>query len=197
MEEVVCRGLGSGDYCHGLLDTRSVVPAHSARGRHCDERTMRQAMSTFFEALQQKFGAQIQSMSADHEEEIYLLVGDPDVRALTEYLRSEFEARLVTMFAEDRRSAEGVFFNYYVFERKGDTRYLIVRAPVRSDDPEFPSLSAQLPALNWQERQIQNWLCLKAVCHPNPLTAALHDNQPVVTPLRKDFPLQTRLPPSA
>jgi len=37
-------------------------------------------MSTFFEALQQKFGAQIQSMSADHEEEIYLLVGDPNVR---------------------------------------------------------------------------------------------------------------------
>ena len=29
-------------------------------------------MSAFFEALQQKFGAQIQSMSADREDEIYL-----------------------------------------------------------------------------------------------------------------------------
>ncbi len=134
-------------------------------------------MSTFFEALQQKFGAQVQSMSADRE-----------------YLRGEFEARLVTVFAEDRRSAEGVFFNYYVFERKGDTRYLIVRAPVHADDPEFPSLSAQLPAVNWQEREIQDWFGLKAVGHPNPRRVALHDNWPDVHPLRKDFALETVLP---
>ncbi len=152
-------------------------------------------MSAFFEALQQKFGAQIQSMSADREEEVYLFLGDPDVRALTDYLRSEFEARLVTVFAEDRRSAEGVFFNYYVFERKGDSRYLIVRAPVRPDDPEFPSLSAQLPAVNWQEREIQDWFGLKAVGHPNPRRVALHDNWPDVHPLCKDFPLETVLPP--
>jgi Ni,Fe-hydrogenase III large subunit/Ni,Fe-hydrogenase III component G len=152
-------------------------------------------MSLFFEALQQKFGAQIQSMSANRDEEIYLFLGDPDVRALTDYLRSEFEARLVTVFGEDRRLPEGVFFNYYVFERKGDRRYLIVRTPVRSDDPEFPSLSAQLPAVNWQEREIQDWFGLKAVGHPNPRRVALHDNWPNVHPLRKDFPLETVLPP--
>ena len=152
------------------------------------------AMSAFFEALQQKFGAQIQSMSAEHEHEIYLLVGDPDIRALAEYLRTEFGARPVTVFAEDRRSAEGVFFNYYVFERKGDTRYLIVRTPVRADYLEFPSLSAQLPAVNWQEREIQDWFGLKAAGHPNPRRVALHDNWPDVHPLRKDFPLETVLP---
>jgi len=156
---------------------------------------MRQSMSTFFEDLQQKFGAQIQSISAEREEELYLFLGDPDVRALTDYLRSEFEARLVTVFGEDRRLAEGVFFNYYVFERKGDTRYLIVRAPVPADHPEFPSLSAQLPAVNWQEREIQDWFGLKAVGHPNPRRVALHDNWPDVHPLRKDFPLETVLPP--
>ena len=152
-------------------------------------------MSAFFEALRQKFGAQIQSISAEREEEVYLLVGDPDVRSLAEYLRSEFEARLVTVFAEDRRSVEGVFFNYYVFERKGDTQYLIVRAPVRADHPEFPSLSAGLPAVNWQEREIQDWFGLKAVGHPNPRRVAMHDNWPDVHPLRKDFPLETVLPP--
>jgi Ni,Fe-hydrogenase III large subunit/Ni,Fe-hydrogenase III component G len=156
---------------------------------------MTQPISEFFESLQQKFGAQIQSMSAEREEEVYLLVGDSDVRALTGHLRSEFEARLVTVFAEDRRSADGVFFNYYVLERKGDPRYLIVRAPVRADHPEFPSLSAELPAVNWQEREIQDWFGLKAVGHPNPRRVALHDNWPDVHPLRKDFPLETVLPP--
>jgi len=152
-------------------------------------------MSTFFETLQQRFAALIQSMSAEHDEEVYLLVTDPDIRALAEYLRGEFEARLVTVFAEDRRSAEGVFHNYYVFERKGDARYLIVRTPVRADHPEFPSLSAELPAVNWQEREIQDWFGLKAVGHPNPRRVALHDNWPDIHPLRKDFVLETVLPP--
>ena len=152
-------------------------------------------MSAFFEALEQKFGAQIQASSAEREDEIYVVVGDPDIRALAEYLRSEFEARLVTVFGEDRRSVERVFFNYYVFERKGDTRYLIVRASVRADHPEFPSLSAELPAVNWQEREIQDWFGLKAVGHPNPRKVALHDNWPDVHPLRKDFLLETVLPP--
>jgi Ni,Fe-hydrogenase III large subunit/Ni,Fe-hydrogenase III component G len=156
---------------------------------------MKQAMSVFFEAIQQKFGALIQSMSAECEEEVYLHVADPDIRAHVECLRTEFEARLVTVFAEDRRPAESVFFNYYVFERKGDTRYLVVRAPIQADHPEFPSLAAEQPAVNWQEREIQDWFGLKAVGHPNPRRVALHDNWPDVHPLRKDFPLETVLPP--
>ena len=152
-------------------------------------------MTQFFEVLQQRFGAQIQSISTECEEEIYILVGDPDIRALVDCLRNEFDARLVTVFAEDRRTAEGVFFNYYVLEAKGDPRYLLVRAPVPADRPEFPSLSAQLPAVNWQEREIQDWFGLKAVGHPNPRRVALHDNWPDVHPLRKDFALETVLPP--
>ncbi len=152
-------------------------------------------MSAFFEALRQKFGAQIQSMSAEREDEVYVLLGDADIRPIAQYLRDEFEARLVTVFAEDRRAAESVYFNYYVFERKGDTRYLIVRAPVGPDHLDFPSLSAELPAVNWQEREIQDWFGLKAVGHPNPRKVALHDNWPDVHPLRKDFPIDTVLPP--
>jgi Ni,Fe-hydrogenase III large subunit/Ni,Fe-hydrogenase III component G len=152
-------------------------------------------MSAFFEALQQKFGAQIQSLSAECEDAIYVLLGDSDIRPIAQYLRVEFEARLVTVFAEDRRPAEGVFFNYYVFERKGNTPYLIVRTSVGPDHLVFPSLSAELPAVNWQEREIQDWFGLKAVGHPNPRRVALHDNWPDVHPLRKDFPIETVLPP--
>jgi Ni,Fe-hydrogenase III large subunit/Ni,Fe-hydrogenase III component G len=148
----------------------------------------------FFETLQQRFGAQIQSIFAERAEEIYILAVDPDIRALVDCLRKEFEARLVTVFAEDRRSVEGVFFNYYVLEAKGDPSYLLVRAPIYPDNPEFPSLSAELPAVNWQEREIQDWFGLRAVGHPNPRRVALHDNWPDVHPLRKDFPLETVLP---
>jgi Ni,Fe-hydrogenase III large subunit/Ni,Fe-hydrogenase III component G len=156
---------------------------------------MKEALFSLFEALQQKFGSQVQSMHADHEDEVYLVVGDPDVRAIAECLISEYEARLVTVLAEDRCSAEGVFFNYYVFEQRGHPWYLIVRTPVRADNLEFPSLAAKLPAVNWQEREIQDWYGLKAMGHPNPRKVALHDNWPDVHPLCKDFPIDTVLPP--
>ena len=151
--------------------------------------------SAMFESFRQKFGRQVQSLRADREDEIYVLLDDPDIRPITEHLRGECGARLVAVFAEDRRSVEGVFFNYYVFEQKGSAQYLIVQAPVRSETLEFPSLSAELPAVNWQEREIQDWFGLKAVGHPNPRRVALHDNWPDVYPLRKDFPLETELPP--
>jgi Ni,Fe-hydrogenase III large subunit len=88
-----------------------------------------------------------------------------------------------------------VFFNYYVFEQSGNPQYLILRAPIHPHDAEFPSLSAELPAVNWQEREIQDWFGLKAAGHPNPRRVAMHDNWPDIHPLRKDFPIETRLPP--
>jgi len=145
------------------------------------------------EELAQRFGGQPESPSGSAHEG-YLRLPDADIRPLEQYLRSEFGARLVTVFAEDRLAAEGVFFNYYVFERHGYAPYLIVRAPIPGDDPRFPSLAAELPAVNWQEREIHDWFGLTAVGHPNPRRVALHDNWPDVHPLRKEFPLETQLP---
>jgi Ni,Fe-hydrogenase III large subunit/Ni,Fe-hydrogenase III component G len=148
-----------------------------------------------FDVLKQRFGAQIESVASAHADEIYMLLRDSDVRDIAEYLRREFGARLVAVFAEDRRAAENVFYIYYVFEQTGNTEYLILKAPVRADDARFPSLSAELPAVNWQEREIQDWFGLMAEGHPNPRRVALHDNWPEVYPLRKDFPLDAVLPP--
>ena len=146
------------------------------------------AFPTFLE-LQQTFGEQVLSMNGE-----YVHTTGPDVRGIVEVLRRDWGARIVTVFAEDRRADDGVFFNYYVFEQRGNSSYLILRAPVRPDDLEFPSLSAELPAVNWQEREIQDWFGLKAVGHPNPRRVAMHDNWPDVHPLRKDFPFANALP---
>lgn len=133
-------------------------------------------------------------MGAESDAQLYLNIAGPDVRGIAKHLLLDHGARIVTVFAEDRCSREGVFFNYYVFEQLGNPQYLVLRAQVDPDDPEFPSLSAELPAVNWQEREMQDWFGLKAVGHPNPRRVAMHDNWPDVHPLRKDFPLETSLP---
>src|SRR6266567_8154976 len=195
MEKDLGRWFDGGDCRDGLLDTCSLVSIDSRCSGHRGGWMMADTTSPMFEALQQQFGARREASPAGRMDEVYLLLAGPDVRPITDYLRGQFGARLVLLFAEDRRSSEGVFFNYYVFEQQGSAQYLMVKAPVRPDHLEFPSLSAELPSVNWQEREIQDWFGLKAVGHPNPRRVALHDNWPEVYPLRKDFPLETVLPP--
>jgi Ni,Fe-hydrogenase III component G len=129
------------------------------------------------------------------QRQISVRLSGPDIRPIADHLRSTYQSRLAAVFAEDRIAAEGVFYNHYVFEQPGQSVYLIVQAPISPDHPQFPSLSAALPAVNWQEREIQDWFGLEAAGHPNPRRVALHDNWPDVHPLRKDFPLRQVLPP--
>ena len=128
--------------------------------------------------------------------EIYIDLPGTDARAAAAYLRST-GCRHVSVFAEDRTVEEAVAYLYYVFEHPEDSRYLLLRARVDPAKPEFPSMAADVPALNWQEREIQDWFGVEAMNHPNPRRVALHDNWPDVHPLRKDFPIDTVLPPFA
>jgi Ni,Fe-hydrogenase III large subunit/Ni,Fe-hydrogenase III component G len=150
---------------------------------------------TFFAELRERFGDLIQSCRADGPGEISILLGQSDARPVADFLRTEYGARLVTVFAEDRVAPEGVFYNYYVFEQRPDPQFLIVQVPIPADDPRFPSLAEELPSVNWQEREIQDWFGLEAVGHPNPRRVALHDHWPDVHPLRKGFRIGQVLPP--
>jgi Ni,Fe-hydrogenase III large subunit/Ni,Fe-hydrogenase III component G len=129
-----------------------------------------------------------------HPNEICIDLRRTDARAAAAYLRSA-GCRHVSVFAEDRTGEESLAYLYYVFEHPQDRRYLIVRAPVDPRQAEFPSMAAEVPALNWQEREIQDWFGIEAIGHPNPRRVALHDNWPDVHPLRKEFPIETVLPP--
>ncbi len=126
--------------------------------------------------------------------EIYTELPISDVRPVAARLL-ELGCRLAAVFAEDRTAPEERYYLYYVFEHPEDVRYLLVRAPVAPSSAVFPSLAAEIPAVNWQEREIQDWFGLLADGHPNPRRVALHDNWPDVNPLRKDFPIDTVLPP--
>lgn len=152
-------------------------------------------MTSLFDELRNEFGASVRAVETSRSDEVYISLNGPDARRVVEYFRARYQARLVTVFAEDRTGAEGVFYNYYVLEQPGNPSYLILRAPIPASQPIFPSIAAELPAVNWQEREIQDWFGLVADGHPNPRRVALHDNWPDVYPLRKDFSLTENLPP--
>ncbi|MBZ5728444.1 MAG: NADH-quinone oxidoreductase subunit C [Acidobacteriia bacterium] len=154
-------------------------------------------MHSLLRDLREKLGEHVAPVATESSAEACFQIAPADIPGAVDHLRDRYQARVVTVFAEDCTVAEGVFYNYYVFEQPGDPGFLILRAAIPAGEPRFPSLAAQLPAVNWQEREIQDWFGLEATGHPNPRRVALHDNWPDVHPLRKDFALGQEMPPFA
>lgn len=151
-------------------------------------------MIAVWEALRERFYSRMDVAAVQSAHQLAVTLDAADLVAATGYLIEQHGTRLVAVFAEDRLAAEGIFYNYYVFEQRGNPCYLIAQVPLSGDMPRFPALAAQLPSVNWQEREIQDWFGIEAEGHPNPRRVALHDNWPEVHPLRKDFPLRAVLP---
>lgn len=154
------------------------------------------ALQPVLDELRQRFGAQVEAVDVPRADEIYLQTNQNALSALCAFLYRKHHARLTNVFAEDLRDRmEKCFRNYYVFALDAARSYVVVSTAISPDQPEFVSLTTAVPAVNWQEREIQDWFGLKAIGHPNPRRMALHDDWPQVHPMRKDFDLRTTLPP--
>jgi Ni,Fe-hydrogenase III large subunit/Ni,Fe-hydrogenase III component G len=142
-----------------------------------------------------RFGARLESVQAPQPNEIYFHAKMELVAGFCGHLYKKWNARLVSLFAEDARQSCGAFHLYYVFALDAAHGFFILRVAVLPQKPEFTSLTNAIHAVNWQEREVQDMFGLKLIGHPNPRRCALHDNWPEVYPLRKDFDLHTVLPP--
>ncbi len=148
-----------------------------------------------FADLTARFGLRLSAVFAPRPDEVYFDVPKDLVAGLCAMLYRKWNARLVSLFADDARAESGVFHIYYVFALDAAHGFFVLRIPVPPEQPSFMSLTNALPAANWQEREIQDLFGLKLEGHPNPRRCALHDDWPDVHPLRKDFGLKTVLPP--
>ena len=155
-------------------------------------------LSSILASLQMTFGAKIQPLYGRRPNEVYLETGRDSIAAIAEHLYKLRKIRLAMVFGMDRREQAGVFYLQYTFACDRAGGFLQVRVPVPAADLEFPSLTPVIPAVNWQEREIQDWFGLTATGHPNPRRVALHDNFPEeVFPLRKDFDLFSKPQPES
>jgi Ni,Fe-hydrogenase III large subunit/Ni,Fe-hydrogenase III component G len=145
--------------------------------------------------LTEKFGPRLLDLQPVRANEIYFHGQLGLVSGFCAQIYKKWNGRLVSVFADDVRQEEKVFHLYYVFALDAAHGFIILRVPVPENQPVFASLTNALPAANWQEREIQDLFGLKLEGHPNPRRCALHDDWPQVYPLRKDFALNTTLPP--
>ncbi len=147
--------------------------------------------------LQETFAGRLAAVLAPRPDEAYVHVPADLVAGCCAQLCRKWDARLVSLFADDARPAEAAFHLYYVFALDAAHGCIVLRGTVPADKPEFASLTDAIHGVNWQEREVQDLFGLRLLGHPNPRRCALHDDWPEVHPLRKDFDLHTVLPPFA
>ena len=152
-------------------------------------------LQSVLEELTHRFGAQIEQARAPQPDELYLHTKLELAGAFCSALYKKHDARLAGLFAEDARAGENVFFVYYLYALDSAHGFVLVRVPVPADNPELPSLTNAVHAVNWQEREIQDLFGIKLIGHPNPNRCVLHDDWPEVWPLRKNFEARAKLPP--
>ena len=115
-------------------------------------------LQVVLDELTHRFGGQIEEARAPQPNELYLHAKLEVAGAFCSALYKKHDARLAGLFAEDARSAEGVFFVYYLYALDSAHGFVLVRVPVPADKPELPSLTNAVHAVNWQEREIQDLL---------------------------------------
>jgi Ni,Fe-hydrogenase III large subunit/Ni,Fe-hydrogenase III component G len=145
--------------------------------------------------ITQRFGGRLSAPRAQRPNEIYFHAKTDLIAGFCGHLYKRLNARLVSVFADDVRTDEGVFHLYYIYGLDAAHGFIILRTSVAPEQPEFASLTNAVHAVNWQEREIQDLFGLGLIGHPNGRRCALHDNWPEVHPLRKDFDLRATLPP--
>lgn len=92
------------------------------------------------------------------------------------------------MFATDEREIDGSFKVYAVFSEQDRDIFHIPFMRLTGDKPNFQSLTPDIPAVHWYEREIRDMFGLIPEGHPDLRRLVFHDAFPSGShPLRKDW----------
>ncbi len=107
----------------------------------------------------------------------------------------ELGGRLATVVGSDERSLRGQYVVYYPLAMDftgevgdGSKCWVVIASLIPPEDPRYPSVTNDVPAANWAEREARDLLGLEPQGHPDPRRLVLPDDWPDnVYPLREDM----------
>ncbi len=138
--------------------------------------------------IKDKFEPSILRVDIPADNRLYLYVTPGVVLDLCSYVFRELDARYVVSIGIDDRPYSGQFTvaHNFGFEREKVLCSILVNLP--ADEPVIDSISPQVPAANWAEREFRDLLGIEPLGCPSMKRLVLPDGWPEgVHPLRKDF----------
>lgn len=120
--------------------------------------------------------------------EIHLEIDKMFIRSTSVKMVKLLGFSLIQMLGNDEREINGNFAVYYTFSSARDQLLAVIKVAVPPDDMTFPSITAEVPAAHWYEREIRDLFGLQPQGHPDSRRLALHKDWPEnLFPLRRDF----------
>jgi len=151
--------------------------------------------SGFLSGLRSHFPGVLEKVEEHVENQYVATVPRKELPSVVRYAVKQLGARFVISVAEDRRERTGDFSVSYILAFDGDKKFLVLEASVPVDDLTVASVTPDVPAANWSEREAYDLLGIVSPGHPDPRRLILPDDFPRNThPLRREFAYNTRFP---
>ena len=150
-------------------------------------------LQKYTDLLKRNFRSDIYNDKILNVHELYVEVNPEKVLNICKFVY--YTSTLVSMFASDERQLAGKFAIYYVFAIKEENDFVILKTMISEDNPNFYSITRDIPAAHLYELEIKDMFGLIPVGHPDSRRFVSHENWPQNTyPLRKDFDRSKKLP---
>jgi Ni,Fe-hydrogenase III large subunit/Ni,Fe-hydrogenase III component G len=149
-----------------------------------------------FQTLRAEFGAALSGPDPASPRRLLL---DVERARLPEVARQLVAAgaRYQVGVGTDDRARRGTFGMIHLFAFDRDGFAVAVRASAPAEAPSFPSITPDLPAAGWTEREYRDLLGFEFPGHPKPKKLILADDWPAdIHPLRREVPYNL-VPPAA
>lgn len=144
----------------------------------------------FIDHINGKLGDKIFKAEENIKNEVILWIDKNAVRNVCDYIFNTMKGRFVISSGTDyRQHSDGNFLVAHVFSLTDDKLFIIVHVEVPESDPNLDSITPQVPAAGWAEREIRDIIGVNFNDHPDPRRLIMADDWPEgVYPFRHDFP---------
>ncbi len=142
----------------------------------------------FLSDLWTHFPDMLEDFSEHVKDQFVITIPREALAPIAAYAVKQLGARFVISVASDRRKQSGDFSVSYILAFDEDKKFVVLHSHVPADDLKVPSITPNVPAANWAEREAFDLLGVVPEGHPDPRRLVLSDDFPKgIHPLRKDF----------
>ncbi|MCX8053146.1 MAG: NADH-quinone oxidoreductase subunit C [Armatimonadetes bacterium] len=118
-----------------------------------------------------------------------------ELPVVTKFAVKQLGARFVITVATDQRDKSGDYGISYILAFDEEKKFLVLHSDVPADDPRIGSVTPDVPAANWAEREAFDLMGIVPEGHPDPRRLILPDDFPKdIHPLRREYQYNERFP---